>query len=236
MKEQAIQKINKVGKAGHIVTLVCRIVLIVGIAALAIGMIVMAFVPRGALTLQSKAEATFQIDLNAMNRSLSKEQVDRINRGDTGYYSFAYIESSGRQYDMTEISATTEGVLVKGDGEETTLDLHRLSYTLLPVLITLVCALVCMIFAGRLCKAFHRCETPFEENVIQKLQQLAYSLVPWTVFSSLADGTIDSLLTGQLRLYFNINVGMIVTVLLVFLLVVVFKYGAVLQQESDETL
>ena len=236
MKEQAIQKINKVGKAGHIIALICKIVLIIGLVACLSAMIAMFFVPKGMLTARTSGDADFRIDLSVIGKTLSQEDQDSINSGKTGYDGVAYIAAGGTEYDLSEIHATENDITVLGGSDETVLDFHDLSLFLFPVLINIISALACMIFTGRLCKAFRYCKTPFEENVITRLQQLAYSLIPWTVLSSLAKGTMDSIMDGKLHLYFNLNIGMLVTVLLVFLLVVVFKYGAVLQRESDETL
>ena len=132
--------------------------------------------------------------------------------------------------------STDTGYTVSGSRPVTVFDVHDLSYRLLPVLVTILAALVCMIFAGRLCKAFRDCETPFSENVIRCLQHLAYSLIPWTILSPVAENTARNLFSGDMNIVISLNLGMIVAVLFVFMLVAVFKYGAMLQQESDETL
>lgn len=235
MKEQAIQKINKIGKVGYIITMIGRILLIIGVAGCLAAMIGTALVPRGMVTLTMNGEAQVQVDLSVSGKTLPKEEQDRINSGDHSYKLF-YIETDGVSYDLSDAKATDTGYTVNGSRDTTVFDVHNLSYMMIPILITVVAALVSMIFAGRLCKAFRDCETPFADNVIRCLQHLAYSLIPWTFLSSFAEDATRNIFNGRVRLYFNLNMGMIVTVLLVFMLVAVFKYGAMLQQESDETL
>ena len=236
MKTQAIQKINRIGKAGSILTMIGRILLIIGAVGTLIGMITIAiFVPRGMVTLTLDGNARFQVDLSETGKTLPKDVQDDINSGASSY-DFSYIGTDGTSYDMTEVIATDTGITASGSRPVTVFDVHELSYKLIPVLVTILAALVCMIFAGRLCKAFRDCETPFSENVIRCLQHLAYSLIPWTILSPVAENTARNLFSGDMNMVISLNLGMIVAVLFVFMLVAVFKYGAMLQQESDETL
>ena len=100
--------------------------------------------------------------------------------------------------------------------------------------ITMVMVTLC--FISSLCKAFRDCESPFEENVVRKMRNLAYSLIPWAIFSTITNSVADSLLMNKVSVNFTVDLGVIMIVLVVFVLVHIFKYGAMLQQESDETL
>ena len=68
------------------------------------------------------------------------------------------------------------------------------------------------------------------------MQNLAISLIPWTIVSSVSDSVVASYLQGGLQFQFNLDLSVALVVLIVFILVYIFKYGAILQQESDETL
>ena len=96
--------------------------------------------------------------------------------------------------------------------------------------------LVGIIFAGRLAKSFRDCESPFEERVIRRMKQFAYSLIPWAVLSSISGSLDQRLWMAGGGLSFDLNVGMIVVVLVILALAYIFQYGAILQRESDETL
>jgi len=59
-------------------------------------------------------------------------------------------------------------------------------------------------------------------------------LIPWTVVSTVSDVVLYH--SERFPINFSVNINMVIVVLLVLALVYIFKYGAVLQQESDETL
>ena len=103
-------------------------------------------------------------------------------------------------------------------------------------MVTLVALLITLIFAGKLCKAFRDCESPFEENVVKQLNALAFSLLPWVVLDSLTESVTESIFTNTFNLFIGVDLGMVMIIFFIFVLAYIFKYGAVLQQESDETL
>jgi hypothetical protein len=82
--------------------------------------------------------------------------------------------------------------------------------------------LIALIFGQKLAKALSVCDSPFEEKVIKAMMNFGKSLIPMAVFFVLLYG-----LSG---------VGTALAVLVVILFIQIFKYGAKLQQESDETL
>ena len=68
------------------------------------------------------------------------------------------------------------------------------------------------------------------------MQNLAYALIPWAFATSFKDAATESLIKGGNDFAWSLDLGVVLVVLVVFLLVYIFKYGAILQQESDETL
>ena len=55
--------------------------------------------------------------------------------------------------------------------------------------------------------------------------------------SSIADNFITNLINvGNFELGISIDIKVVLVIILIFVLVYIFKYGAVLQRESDETL
>jgi hypothetical protein len=86
-----------------------------------------------------------------------------------------------------------------------------------------------------LCKAFAKCNSPFDEEVIKKMRLFAISLIPWSVFSMLGNYMI-AYMSGSPKVNLSINIAVVFTIVVIFALTYIFRYGAVLQQESDETL
>ncbi len=87
---------------------------------------------------------------------------------------------------------------------------------------TLFCAamFVALIFGSKLAKALEKCDTPFADDVIKKLVNFGKALIPLGVLSLLSGTT---------------GIAIAFAVLILFLFVNLFKYGAELQKEADET-
>ena len=62
------------------------------------------------------------------------------------------------------------------------------------------------------------------------------ALIPWTIVSTIINSILDSAKSGSASVSITLDLGVVLIVLAVLVLVYIFKYGAVLQQESDETL
>ncbi len=91
-------------------------------------------------------------------------------------------------------------------------------------------------FAEKLCQSFKDCETPFTEEVSSGLAKLAYSLIGMGVVDMFSESGIDSFMVNQFLIDADINMVTVLLILCVFTLSFIFKHGAALQAESDETL
>ena len=136
------------------------------------------------------------------------------------------------------IGIKTEGGKIIADGAAamTHITMRRLTGTLIVALITLAMSLVTVVFIRSLCKAVESCASPFEDNVIRRMTALAYSLIPWCIISSLSNSVFTSVFSNKVNINLGIDLGMVFVVLVVLALAYIFKYGAMLQRESDETL
>ena len=88
----------------------------------------------------------------------------------------------------------------------------------------------------QLCKAFQACRSPFDEPVIHRMNTFAWTLIVCAVVSCFARASVAAILSGWQRMSFNLNLTSVFTALMVFFLCMVFRYGAQLQREADETL
>lgn len=229
MKEQAIGRINRMDKIGQIVSVVCLVLLGIGLLAIVSAMIATAFLPKGLVTLRVGGTMEVRADMAAIGHRLSPEDIARIEDV-TGYR--VSIGNGGNL--LENIKATETTVTAKGSAEGISVDVRSLSWRLLPALLTVAMAIVSVCFAMALCKAFARCASPFEDNVVKKLRALAFSLIPWTVLTSLAQNA--AILGIKQGFSLSVDLGMVLAVLIILALAYIFKYGAVLQRESDETL
>lgn len=231
MKEQAVQKINKIGKISSVVALICKILVGVGIGALILAAIIWFVIPKDSVRIVSTEKVATEVDYSKFGTLVDEAELKKQLEADT-----ADLLINGEEVTMEDVEVTESMVRITQENEQYVLDIHDMAGMLLVLALMLGVVMVSLVFAGGLCKAFRDCQSPFEENVIRKMQHLAYSLIPWIVASSVIEGIGSNFMTGGKTVSISINVGMILVVLVVFLLVYIFKYGAVLQQESDETL
>lgn len=235
MKQEAIKKMNKMGQIGQILALIAKIILIIGIVGICAATIFTAFVPEDFVKVTLGGTAKVDINLDAIGVSLSEEEQENINKPDA-QIADGIIDANGMEYRINDMSATEKGLTVDTSADNITVSLHNVFKVLLVGTLSLILSLVTVCFISSLCKAVRYCETPFEDNVIKKMQNLAFSLIPWAFFKSISQGMATGVLYDKMQLNLGIDLGMVLVIVIIFVITYIFKYGAVLQQESDETL
>ncbi len=230
MKEQAIQKINKVGKVSSIITLVAKILVSIGLVFVTIGAVALLVMPKSLFQIGSDMEISFELNFKEFGLEMSEQEMEAVMKEQEA----GAISVEG-DVEFTAYEVTPNGMVFSGH-EKWSIDVRDIAWMLVLVTAALTMTLVTLCFIGSLCKAFRDCKSPFEENVIRKMSNLAYALIPWALTSALANSLMDSLTSNKVSIMLSIDLGVVLTVLLVLVLVYIFKYGAVLQRESDETL
>lgn len=238
MKQNAISKINKMGQIGGYVTLVAKIFTILAIIGCLAGAVIFTIIPENSISIDISNHIGYSIDFSSLGIKMDEKQIQEaqdmlaMNTDIT-----TSVKDNNVEYVMSNISITEDGMSGQADTETITMNLSILPMVFLAGASNVIMALVTLFFVGFLCKAFRYCESPFEENVIKKMQNLAISLIPWTIISSIADNFITNLINvGNFELGISIDIKVVLVIILIFVLVYIFKYGAVLQRESDETL
>ncbi len=237
MKEDAISKINKMGRIATIITVIAKIVIIMALIGVFVSTVAAAFIPKDFLSVSTDSRFMVNIDFSSFDKMLTDEEViqgrqevEKILEEET---------ADGAGYSINAIDINNDGIYVDVTDTANNIDfnLHSLVWVLLFVFFYLAMTLVTLFFIGFLFKAFQNCKSPFEQNVIQKMKNLAFSLIPWAVLSTVRDSVIRSFFTKSIQ--FNgvgIDLKIVMAVLIILALTYIFQYGAVLQQESDETL
>ena len=235
-KNDAIAKINKYGKIGSVITVVMTVIVSIVMLITLIAAIGLKVIPDDAfnINLGTQAEVIINpsvLDSNA-DAAVLDEVVNAINNGQVqGGLNLGAVSmklNTAEVVDNKVVCKTTEGMGV--------LHLANVGNVLLLVVVSLLLTLISTIFGFRFCKSIEKCETPFEDNVIKKMRYLAYSLLPWAIFSSVPKYAVNNIFNNNLKINFSLDMNIILIVLVILALTVVFKYGAMLQQESDETL
>ncbi|MBR4766943.1 MAG: hypothetical protein IK085_09305 [Clostridia bacterium] len=140
--------------------------------------------------------------------------------------------------DLSEISIARKGngLTVNAKASENVFSIKRIIVCLVLTFVMFGTAAFSAHTIKWLMKALKTCETPFCENVIRKMMLFANSLIPLIIMNTVCDGMWNTLGGKASELNLSVNLGSVLLVAVVYLLVVVFKYGAQLQQEADETL
>lgn len=239
MKENAILKINQMGKISSIVTTIAKVITGIGIAGCLFAAIVFAVIPEEFMTMTVSGDAVMDVNLESIGISLDEEENDELQIEQTVLEeadAYEIYDVNGTNYLLSDMTMTEDTMQLTATSEPITMNLHNLVWVMIMAVVSLGMTMVTLFFIGALCKAFRNCASPFEENVTKKMQNLAISLVPWAFMTSITDAIAQSYFTGKIQLAMSIDLHMVLIILLIFVLVYIFKYGAVLQRESDETL
>ncbi len=238
MKKNAISKINQMGKIGGYLTLVAKILIILGIIGCFAGAVIFTIIPEDFMTVNVSSKIGYRVDFSSMGIVLEETDIQEAQKklGENATIATS-IDIDGTKYITNNASITENGLSAEATTDDVSLNLGLLKWVFLAGAINVSMALVTLFFVGALCKAFRYCESPFEENVIKKMQNLAISLIPWTIISSIAESFVTNLLNvGRFEFGIGVDFNVVLVIVLIFVLVYIFKYGAVLQRESDETL
>ncbi|MBR2283567.1 MAG: hypothetical protein IJ874_03985 [Ruminococcus sp.] len=229
MANTNITRINKMGKACRIISRIAMVLSIIGAVVAIIGGCIMAAMPDDLVKFSGDVDAHMEIDVSdtflADNEANFGDASISVDDGAVQITKDKIVIDDLLTLDITakEISGNT-GVITAGA------DLSQLSFRDMKREWTLntfgaalicICAAVAAGFGVALSKVIEKCETPFSEDVIKKLKNFGWSLIPLAVFGGVADGSL---------------LMMAVLVLAFIILINVFSYGVQLQQESDETL
>lgn len=236
MKQEAILKINKMGKIASIITVIAKIFIIIALIGVFALTVAAGFIPKDFLTVSGDSRIQVDINFASFGKMLTDEEVIQ---GRQNVENILEEEAAdGADYSINAIDINHDGIYVDVTTATNNIDfnLHNLVWVLLFCTFYLAMTLVTLFFIGFLFKAFQNCESPFEQNVIKKMRNLAFSLIPWTVLSSVSDTVIGSFFSKGFQISFGIDLKIVMAVLIILALAYIFQYGAILQQESDETL
>ena len=217
MKNKITAKINEFGRMGRIVSRIMQgISLACACVLLICTLIVCLFVPTDSLKFSGTAQGIL---------SYSTEQK---------VIGFNHMESQNKNFmgadlkiDVSEEADQTEdnvkNIDISASAEKITEKQFKGIVALVGSGATLILLsiYVIFVFAVKLCKALEVCNSPFEADILNAMKKLAYSFIPYGIVSIIFMGVSA--------------ISIIMTVIVVFMLMYIFSYGAELQQELDDT-
>ena len=231
MKQEVVAKINKFGKIGEVIAQISRIFVILGAVILLAAGILMLAMPKDLFTLDYYVGMDMQVDLDTIGETITEEDMAELEAD-------AYtVTTSDTEMVIVDVEADEEANIldVKFASEPTNMfNATKIVIFILLQLLLLVVNFITITFIIKLCKEFKTCETPFSAGVIKRIKQVGFSLIPWCIVYPTAEAAANFMVSNNLNI--SIDIGMIIMVLVVLALAYIFQYGAMLQQESDETL
>ncbi len=234
-KELAVEKINKIGKAGKIVVRIGKIFAILGLTMCLALFIVLLFLPKDSISYKTSSDFQLIMDMY----KLSKGELNDIDINKTSEFFENDLNISVDNELYEDVNAKIEGdnILIDAGHKSSYVDIRRsgIKVTILGM-IYIALVLVTLFFLESVFKTIEKCESPFSDEVVRNLNKFAFSLIPWIFVGTLRSGIMSAFGVGSTRTSFTVDIGSLILVLVVFALAYIFKYGAVLQQESDETL
>ncbi len=236
-------KVNRIGLVGQIASVILIVLMAIAIFSLIITMILFALIPKDSIQIGFRSD----FDVKVTDKLIGPFMDDITQEGLDGFN--ADVSVNGRDYGKIDLEKQADGIVAKGSSERITLDLSRIANALVAALIYTVTLLVVFIFLKRLSDGFRRCDTPFSDDVVSRMTVFAWVLLIGSIVSSVAQAVANTLIARSTQLEFSINPsGMqtglhfsfsfapILIALIVLFLVTIFRYGAKLQKEADETL
>lgn len=216
-KNQNIKKINTLGKVCRILITITQVITIIGIIACIIVGIAVIPLSAGELTISGKADAQIVVEEGSMFDEAIEISETSLNEKILNTTLKLMIKDAGvingnRTYNIDAAISNLNGGKIK----------FLVLVSLASGIIILTLIFVILIFAKKLASALENCNSPFEPAVLDAMKKFGYSLIPYAA---------SKLLIGGLSF-----IGTAVPVIVVLMFIWIFRYGAELQQESDETL
>lgn len=232
MTNERITKINKLGKAGGIISRIFLVFTIIAVVATA-GVGIAAFsVPNDIAKVN--VNGTAQIEIGQKYLDLGKKIISEVNTGMTE--EGQTLEIAGSEYEYVSADINGDKININYTSLNNEIGVRNFAEFMAGVCLECINTLVLLCFVVALCKAIEKSQSPFDENIINKMKKLAIAFIPWVLIKGLATSLQGYSFTGKFDFDSGIDLGTVLIVLVFVVLISVFRYGAQLQQQSDETL
>ncbi|MBQ7204004.1 MAG: DUF2975 domain-containing protein [Eubacterium sp.] len=242
MENKSIKTINTVGKIGRIVSMILIVFMILaGVATLA-GTIFASTLPKEDINLTVNGTADIESEGSlfkqfkefiAVEQKDGKTDVDIVG-GSNGIGVMSFDDDG--LFSNAEIKDTQKGYSIDFNSKTVSFGLGRVIWGLVSTLIYIICIVITLFMIRALMRSIEKCESPFAQDVITNMKKFGFSLIPFVVLRSVVNSAWSSILKTGFDFSMDLDFTMVIAILIVFMLVMIFSYGADLQKQSDETL
>ena len=228
MENNIQTKVNKIGLIGKIVSIVLIVLLSIGAFGLLVGGVVCVALPRDSVQVSVNPDVNVQVDKSLIGSAWA--DVDEALS--------AANDKVGEEFDGVSIQKSDDGLTVRVTdmGNYESFGIRDALKAISAGLTGIACAIVALVMFMKLCDAFRVCISPFDEAVIKRMNVFAWTLIICAVVGCVATAAATAAVAGLGNLSFNLNLTPVFAALIIFFLCMIFRYGAQLQKEADETL
>ena len=224
MENPIRKKINLFGKVGKIISMIIIICLLVAEGFMLVGTIVLAALPEDAVSVDIRNNTDFKVSSKYMD--VEDEQI-MLKLGGS--------EVAVGKLDNENVVKNDDGtVSIQANTPDAHFETRDAIKIMIPAMISLAAVVTALYFLRALMKAFQNCETPFADEVIRKMRNFSIALIPTMAVSMFCDGMMKMMMGGA-SAPFSVNFANVGFVVIIFILTAVFRYGAQLQKQADET-
>lgn len=246
-------KVNRFGKVGKIAVTALLVASIAVALLTCAAAVYTATLPKNAVKVTVTNNAEFKIDKKSFatiwgmlsnNASYSTDKDPLSMFTDDGE-KISPAENTEIKTDLSFFNQSYSSATVRTEGNEKIIDAKSspAEYRLSDLVTVLVFATLCvasvafaLFMLERLFKVLSVCESPFCTDFVDKLKKFGFALLPVAVFSSIGETLAVRFLTAGNGAAVSVQWGVLLAFAVTMCLVTVFRYGAMLQKESDETL
>ena len=225
MENSIKKKINVFGKVGKIIITIFIVFLLVAEGFMLVGTVIAAVLPKDCVNVDVAGTAEIHVDTDYFD--ISEGQVF-LNVGDNKIALGGITDEQLKIYNNSP-------VVMRFDAKTTSLhfDLNTVLALLIYSMIETAAIVVALFFLRALMKQFMICDTPFCDGVIKKMRAFAIALIPVVAVAFITDALAADVLSFFSSSHVDLmTVGFVVVI---FILTAIFKYGAQLQKQYDET-
>lgn len=220
--EQSIKRINRMGHIGQIITLIMKIVLII-VLLLSIALTIIASrLPADSITIDMNADADVVCNYGPLKDIVQLDSFEGIKEALT--FNLDHI-----QFKIDQLEEKDQQLFIKAKAQGEVFNNKDLMPMMISAVVKIFLLLVCVFALSALAKALRYCRSPFEDQVIIKMRHLAWALIPWFVAGAMHYSSLQGI-------HLQLDLTVLLSVFIILVLIYIFRYGAILQRESDETL
>ncbi|MBQ6262553.1 MAG: hypothetical protein IJK58_03470 [Clostridia bacterium] len=225
-------KIRKIGKVCRIFSKIFTVLMIIATAALIIAGTVLVAIPSDAI----RADVTGSAHVEFYGKWIDKatdEGIDELNE----QIRDGKVKIDGDVITVNEVVREDDSVVLTADVGGLGFSLRKIGLALFAYALIPGALIAVFIMLEKLMKELATGDSPFTDAVVKRMKHFAISLIPFAVLKSFAAplGT-GLLLTGNYTIHLGVDLTVVFATLLIILFIMIFKHGAAIQRESDETL